>query len=275
MGPSTSYYASVHDMSLLRAEVDPDHAQRLQLRKTQCALVAAQEAVRVAESRARFAEQLVGATSHDLRNPLAAISMAAQLLERQELPARQLQLFRHISQAAERAQRLIADLLDLTQRQTGRGVTLSLVPEDVHALVGECLEELRLVFPGRRLSQCCVGQGLFMADRDRLCQLLGNLVSNALDYGEGEVMVTTRVEAQMLISVHNHGAPIAAHLLGNLFEPMVRGHCERGRPGSVGLGLFIVREIVRAHRGEIRVSSSVEQGTTFTATFPPASVMCL
>jgi len=272
MRPSTSYYDSVHDMSLFRAEIDPDHAQRLQLRKTQCALVAAQEAVRVAEGRARFTEQLIGVASHDLRNPLAAICMAAQLLERQVLPARQLQLLGHISHAAERAQRLIADLLDLTQRQIGRGVPVSLVPVDVHALVGECLEELRLVFPGRVLSQRCVGRGMFMADRDRLCQLLGNLLTNALDYGEGEVTVTSHVETQVLISVHNQGAPIAPHLLGNLFEPMVRGQHERGRPGSVGLGLFIVREIARAHCGEVRVNSSVEQGTTFTATFPLGSV---
>ncbi|WP_339544787.1 sensor histidine kinase [Pseudomonas sp. RA_35y_Pfl2_P32] len=271
MRPSTSYYDSVHDMSLFRAEIGPSHAAQLRLLRMQCALVTAQEAVRVAERRARFAEQLMGVTSHDLRNPLAAISMAVQLLERQDLPVRQLQLLGHITHAAERAQRLIADLLDLTQRQTGRGVAVSLVAVDVQALVGECLEELRLVFPGRVLSLRCVGQGLFMADRDRLCQLLGNLVSNALDYGEGEVTVTTRVEAQVLISVHNQGAPIAPHLLDHLFEPMVRGHHERGRPGSVGLGLFIVREIARAHLGEVRVSSSVEQGTTFTATFPLAS----
>lgn len=259
-------------MGLFRAEVGPGRAERLRLLKTQCALVAAQEATRAAEKRARLAEQLIGVTIHDLRNPLAAISMAAQLLERQDLPTRQLQLLGHITHAAERAQRLIADLLDLTLRQTGRGVTVSLVPVDVHVLAGECLEELRLVFPGRLLSLCCVGQGVFMADRDRLCQLLGNLVTNALDYGEGEVTVTTRVEAQVLISVHNQGAPIAAQLLGNLFEPMVRGQHERGRPGSVGLGLSIVREIARAHLGEVRVSSSVEQGTTFTATFPLGSV---
>ncbi|MNJ39879.1 Adaptive-response sensory-kinase SasA [compost metagenome] len=70
------------------------------------------------------------------------------------------------------------------------------------------------------------------------------------------------------ISVHNVGTPIPAALLSNLFDPMIRGSHDNAELRSVGLGLFIVREIVRAHHGEIMVSSTVESGTKFIATFP-------
>jgi hypothetical protein len=99
------------------------------------------------------------------------------------------------------------------------------------------------------------GEGMSLADADRLSQLIGNLVGNAVAYGDPAepITVTSQIEARMFVlSVHNHGEPIPAASLRTLFEPMVRGDgSSADAKRSVGLGLFIVREIVRAHRGEI------------------------
>ncbi|WP_256676684.1 sensor histidine kinase KdpD [Pseudomonas sp. H3(2019)] len=280
MQPSITYHGTFHEMRLFKADDRPLAARMLAERhlamnlKAQYAMDVARDALwsnyAAAEDRALFAEQLIGIVSHDLRNPLAAIKMASQLLGCRDLPPKQAQILGHITHAAERAQRLVADLLDFTLRQVGRGIAVSLKPVDLHTLVGECLDELSLVFPEHTLTHRCVGQGDFIADSDRLYQLIGNLVANAIAYGTavGGVTVSSCFEDQVTIAVHNLGTPIPTELLDNLFEPMIRGSQDNAGLRSVGLGLFIVREIVRAHHGDVRVSSSIEEGTTFTATFP-------
>lgn len=224
-----------------------------------------------AEDRALFAEQMIGIVSHDLRNPLSAIRMAAEILSRRDPDARTIQMLGHISHSVERAQRLVADLLDFTLVQVGRGITVARTPLSFHEVVADCLEEIRLSFPRSDLVHLRSGLGEFCADSDRLYQLVGNLAANAIAYGaEGStVTVSTCIEDDTVsISVHNVGTPIPAALLSNLFDPMIRGSHDNAELRSVGLGLFIVREIVRAHQGEITVSSSAESGTTFIATFP-------
>lgn len=224
-----------------------------------------------AEDRALFAEQMIGIVSHDLRNPLTAIKMAANLLGRKELDAKSIQTLGHITHSVDRAQRLVADLLDFTLIQVGRGIAATLKPVDLHEVVTGCLEELRLAFPGHELTHERFGQGDFSADSDRLYQLIGNLVANAMAYGaaDGGVTVSSRFEdLAIIIAVHNFGTPLPPELLGNLFEPMIRGSHDNAGLRSIGLGLFIVQEIAKAHGGEVAVTSTLEHGTTFTATFP-------
>jgi sigma-B regulation protein RsbU (phosphoserine phosphatase) len=228
-----------------------------------------------AEDMALFAEQLIGIVSHDLRNPLSAIKMATELLGRREMDAKQAQILGHIAHSAERAQRLVADLLDFTLTQVGRGIAVLPKPVDLHELVADCLDELGLAFPGHELIHLRYGQGDFTADSDRLYQLIGNLVANAVAYGaaDSEVTVSSSFEEQaVIITVHNLGTPIPLELLKDLFEPMIRGSHDNAELRSVGLGLFIVREIARAHYGEVAVTSSLTSGTTFTATFPRALI---
>lgn len=227
------------------------------------------------QDRALFAEQMIGIVSHDLRSPLSAIKMAAGLLAMRGMDPKQTRILGHITDSAARAQRLVGDLLDFTLAQVGRGIAVSVLPVDLHALVEGSLEELRMVFPGRALVHVRVGDGPFEADADRFFQLLGNLVANAMAYGaeDGCVTVTTRFEPQaVVLQIHNFGVPIPEHLLGNLFEPMIRGSHDNAELRSVGLGLFIVREIVRAHGGQVVASSSQSAGTTFTATFEASAV---
>ncbi|MCF8979301.1 PAS domain-containing protein [Pseudomonas syringae] len=224
-----------------------------------------------AEIRAIFAEQMVGIVSHDLRNPLAAIKMAAGLLERSLLEPRQQRFLGQIHHSTDRAERMIVDLLDFTQARVGQGINLSMQSIDLHATVARGVEELRLTFTANTLIHRMEGEGACIADPDRLLQLVGNLVSNAVTYGtpDSEIVITSVFEANVIkVSVHNRGEPIPMEKVDSLYEPAVRLVSDSDETRTVGLGLFIVREIVRAHLGDISVRSSVEEGTTFTATLP-------
>ena len=223
-----------------------------------------------AEDRALFAEQMIGIVSHDLRNPLSAIQMSAYLLERGELTANQRTVLGRIHNSTGRAQRLIADLLDFTLARIGAGLTLTRTQVHLHQLVSDSVDELAVAFPGRRIEHSRVGAGECVADADRLIQLIGNLVGNAVAYGAPDrpVLVTSTVGPEAIeISVHNEGQPIPASLQATLFEPMIRGANGNGNRG-VGLGLFIVREIARAHEGSVSVQSTAQQGTAFSVRLP-------
>ena len=114
------------------------------------------------------------------------------------------------------------------------------------------------------------GSGSAYLDADRVQQIIGNLVANSVAYGDLKqpIVITSRVEAnQAVVSVHNQGAVIPASLMATLFEPMTRGTTDSDTR-SVGLGLFIVREIARSHGGDVAVRSSAEEGTTFDVHFP-------
>ncbi|QXG36616.1 PAS domain-containing sensor histidine kinase [Pseudomonas viridiflava] len=224
-----------------------------------------------AEIRAIFAEQMVGIVSHDLRNPLAAIKMAAGLLERSLLEPRQQRFLGQIHHSTDRAERMIVDLLDFTQARVGQGINLSMQSIDLHATVARGVEELRLNFTANALIHRMEGEGACVADPDRLLQLVGNLVSNAVTYGTpgSEIVITSAFEANVIkVSVHNRGEPIPMDKVESLYEPAVRLVSDSDETRTVGLGLFIVREIIRAHLGDISVRSSAEEGTTFTATLP-------
>jgi phosphoserine phosphatase RsbU/P len=224
-----------------------------------------------AEDRAQFAEQMVGIVSHDLRNPLSVIHMSAVLLGMGPLAPQQRPVVDRIARSVERAERLIADLLDFTQARLGAGVTVRRAPVDLHQAVGESVEELATLFPDRQIVHERSGPGVFSADAERIVQAVGNLVANAVNYGEPERAVTVRTEGSdqgMAISVHNHGPAIPASNQAGLFEPMVRGTATGTAPRGVGLGLFIVREIAKAHGGTVQLNSTVGGGTTFTLFLP-------
>ncbi|MBF9265325.1 sensor histidine kinase [Paracidovorax cattleyae] len=232
----------------------------------------------LAEDRAVFAEQMIGIVSHDLRNPLTTILLAADLLTRQAAsptptpPETAARMLGNITRAGQRAKRLISDLLDFTVVRLGAGLSVSRRPVDLHQLAARIIEELSVAFPGRTIEHAATGGGEISADPDRIAQLLGNLVGNAMAYGTpgSTVTVTTAVEGGTArLGVHNHGDPIPRHTLGRLFQPMVRGvTAEDSSARSVGLGLFIVRAIAQAHGGQVVVQSSHERGTEFAFSFP-------
>ncbi|HVT06523.1 MAG TPA: PAS domain-containing sensor histidine kinase [Polyangia bacterium] len=265
--------AIVHEIAAYIArDRDKYEHELVQSRKRLEVLVA--EATRLqaeARERAMFAQQMMGIVSHDLRNPLSTIQTGAVLLARGELTAGQQRVLARISSATDRATRLIGDLLDFTQAQLGSGLAVVPQPVDLHAVVAEAVEDLRLAYSGRKIVHESVGAGGCSADANRLAQLVGNLVSNAMTYGAPEAavrVVSTVDEGALAISVHNQGPPIPPDVLPHIFQPMSRGS-EAGRVSrSVGLGLYIVSEIARAHGGTTSVASTVAEGTTFTTVIP-------
>lgn len=225
-----------------------------------------------AQLRAVLAEQLVGIVSHDLRTPLNAVLLGAHLLGGSKLSPAQARTVHRISSASKRASRLTADLLDFTQARLGGGLRITTSEIDLHAVVRECVEELRLAWPERRIEHCGAGTGAGRADPDRLAQVVTNLVNNALKYGAPEHSVTIRSsvgEAELSVDVHNRGVPIPEELLPRIFEVLHRGEqtAEAGSR-SVGLGLYIVQQIATAHGGAVAVRSNADEGTTFTVRLP-------
>jgi len=224
-----------------------------------------------AQVRAAFAEQMVAIVSHDLKNPLTAIKMASGILAREERPTRDNKMLGHISLSADRAERMIGDLLDLALARVGQGITIGPSTVDLHAFVGASVDELRMTFPQATLVHRTEGTGSAFLDADRVQQIIGNLVANSVVYGDLQqpITITSRIEQDnAIVSVQNLGPAIPKSLMGVLFEPMIRGEMTGTDSRSVGLGLFIVREIVRAHNGVVSVNSTRESGTTFTAKFP-------
>ena len=225
---------------------------------------------RAAKDRTLFAEQMMGIVSHDLRTPLAAIQMGADLLGLQTLTEPQQRVLARITRSTDRAFHLIEDLLDFTSARVGRGLSITRVPIRLHDVIADGLDEMRLAHSTRMLVHRREGEASCMGDGRRLVQLVGNLVANAVTYGAptSPITVTTTVASASSIVVHNEGAPIPPDLQATMFEPMRRGQ-DGGAARSVGLGLFIVREIARAHGGTATVTSP-EAGTACHITWPSA-----
>ena len=225
----------------------------------------------LAQDRALFAEQMMAIVSHDLRNPLSVIRMSAHLIAKGELSSNQQRALLRLNSSGARATRLIADLLDFSQARIGAGLQVTLAVDDLHGLVADAVEDLQVAFPKHRLVHLQSGSGACLVSADRVIQMIGNLVANAANYGDanGSIVLTSEVlDDHFCIAVHNHGPPIPGELLPTLFDSLTRGQHAEGDSHSLGLGLFIVREIAKAHGGGVQVDSTAEAGTTFTVSFP-------
>ncbi|ANI34643.1 histidine kinase [Pseudomonas sp. JY-Q] len=241
------------EAALLQAKVELDHAYEK------------------SQQRAFFAEQMVAIASHDLKNPLTAIKMAADLLVRGARSPRDTELLGQISQSSERAQRMIADLLEFALARVGRGIGITRRTVNLHMVIERSVDELRVAFPQARMIHEQVGVGLAEVDSDRMHQIVGNLVANSVAYGDLDqpIKVTSTLQGDIaMLSVHNLGNAIPESSLGSLFEPMTRVSELDTDLRSVGLGLFIVREIAKAHGGDVAVNSTNEMGTSFCVSFP-------
>lgn len=224
-------------------------------------------------TRADFEKHLLGIVSHDLRNPLHAILLSATALAHWEsLDALALKTVMRIQSSAERAARMIRDLLDFTQARMGGGLRITRKPVVLHEIIRSVLDEVEAAHPGREIRVRLDGDGHGEWDGDRIAQLVQNLVTNAIKYSPADTPVqifTSAAPGRVSFSVHNHGDPIPESRLSSLFEPLMRGTAEVDRTGrSIGLGLYIVRQIAEAHGGRVEVRSTTGEGTTFTVLLP-------
>ncbi|MBJ6763720.1 PAS domain-containing protein [Myxococcaceae bacterium JPH2] len=227
---------------------------------------------RLAEE-AEFRERFIGILGHDLRNPLNAISLSARALRRRaSLSPAQQQLAQRIESSAGRMGNMISDILDLTRARLSGGIPLNLGPVDLGSVCRQVVEELCAAHPERLIALDVDGRAEGVWDAERLAQVLSNLVGNALEHGASDSPVLLHCSArgdEQVLEVHNPGTPIPSHLLDSIFDPFRQAGLGRGRRrAGLGLGLFIVKEIVLAHGGTVCVSSSDHEGTTFTVTLP-------
>lgn len=220
-----------------------------------------------------FRERLMGIVGHDLRNPISTVLAAAELLlMRNGLGERDAELTRKIARSASLAGRLIDQVLDLTRSRLGGGIPIDPSPLDLTDVCRQVVNETELTHPDRPLRVDLVGDLGGVWDRDRVYQMLENLVGNAVHHGAPRSEIELRVhgeEDEVVIEVANRGEPIPPAILPFIFDAFRRARVAHpSRAGGLGLGLFIAQEIARSHGGAITVASSESAGTTFRVRLP-------
>jgi signal transduction histidine kinase len=219
---------------------------------------------------AELREQFIAVLGHDLRNPLAAISGGAELLQRMPLDQKASRMVTIIQKSAARIAGLIDDVMDFARGRLGSGLTLNpAANEPLAPVLLQVIAESQANFPDRVIEATISLKDPIRCDRPRIAQLLSNLLGNALTYGAAETPIrvhATTDATSFELSVANAGNPIPPAALERLFQPFTRGTVRPSQQG-LGLGLFIASEIARAHGGTLNVASSIEE-TRFTFRMP-------
>ncbi len=226
---------------------------------------------RVAQSR----EMLVGILSHDLRSPLQAIALSTQLsLHMGQLNERQTMLSMKVLECTDRMSALINDLLDVTRARFGAGLPVVRAGMNMGIVAEQIVDEVRVVHPHRTIELNMSGVLVGEWDKARIGQVFSNLLNNAMQYGSRRTPVRVVLKGDttvVTLTVGNNGVPIPADKIMMIFDPLTRMVADEDGAypsGNLGLGLYIAKQVVVAHGGTIKVTSSEMDGTTFTARFP-------
>jgi two-component system OmpR family sensor kinase len=216
--------------------------------------------------------RFVADASHELRTPLATLRTELELAMRRPRSAEELErALRSAGEEVERLVRLAEDLLVLARADDGR-LLLRVERHDVRGLLDAVAgrHDSRAKAAGRVLEVSGPDDQVITGDRLRLEQALGNLVDNALRYGEGTVRLEPRTENGMLVlSVSDEGEGFPPEFLSHTFERFSRADAARTGGGGVGLGLAIVEAIARAHGGSATAANRPEGGAEITLSIPP------
>jgi two-component system, sensor histidine kinase and response regulator len=206
----------------------------------------------------RLSEMFTAVLGHDLRNPLNAITASAYLLQRQSQDPGVKQTADRILSSGKRMGRMIQDMLDLARARLAGGITLRREPLDLGTLIERVVREHQTIFPARRIELHREGGLWGDWDADRFAQMASNLIGNALQYGEAEVPVVVRMdgtdESRVVLTVSNGGS-IPPELRPHIFDPFRGRQREASRGEGLGLGLYIVQQIVNAHDGTVELES--------------------
>ncbi|RYG99980.1 MAG: PAS domain-containing sensor histidine kinase [Alphaproteobacteria bacterium] len=235
----------------------------------------AQQAVIAGHEAAILREQFIAVLGHDLRNPLAALGAGVHMLAgRETLSERGCEIVKQMGASVSRANALIEDVLDLARGRLGNGLTVARSAEfSLAPLLEQVVAEVRAGTNREIAADFAIGAPV-ACDPGRISQLASNLLSNAVAHGAPGSPIrfsayTTR--DQFYLTVANAGAPIPPEAKAQLFHPFFRGSVRRSQQG-LGLGLFIVSEIAKAHGGNMEVISS-EDETRFTFSMPLVTPM--
>jgi signal transduction histidine kinase len=235
----------------------------------------------LAESTAAYAEQVgrsrdifLAILGHDLRAPLQAVTMSTDLLMRKVgLDEAALSYITRIKSGTRHMGAMVRDLLEFVRSRLGTSLPIRRNTMEMASACREAIEEACAGQPDCNPNFKVEGDTHGEWDRARIDQLLQNLIGNALQHGSNSHEISLSLsgdEHSVTLVVHNLGEPIAEDAIGTIFDPLVRSASEEvGQPStSLGLGLFIVKEVVNAHQGSITVTSNRGDGTTFTVILP-------
>jgi sigma-B regulation protein RsbU (phosphoserine phosphatase) len=221
---------------------------------------------------AELREQFIAVLGHDLRNPLAAISAGARILQRSGAlrDHKELRVLDMINTTVTRMSDLIDNVLDFARGRLGGGITLSRdANRPLEPVLEQIVDELRTASPDSVIETSIAISEPVNCDRTRIGQLVSNLIGNALTHGAPHQAgrVGARTEAGIFeLWVSNAGDPIPEAAKERLFEPFFRGDIRDSRQG-LGLGLHIASQIAQAHGGTIAVTSTPAE-TRFVFTMP-------
>ncbi|MEJ0100837.1 MAG: hybrid sensor histidine kinase/response regulator [Pseudomonadota bacterium] len=222
----------------------------------------------------RLNEVFAAVLGHDLRNPLSAIVASAHLLRNSpDETARG--AGQRVLSSSRRMARLIEDLLDFSRARLAGGITVQPEPGDLGDVARRVLQEHQVSAPERSIELTQEGSLRADFDGERIAQVASNLVGNALQHGGREGVIRVHLDGsaaeRVRLSVINPGE-IPAHLRGEIFEPFRGRDRPSGERGAgLGIGLYIVQQLARAHGGEVEVKSG-EGTTSFTVTLPRAKI---
>jgi signal transduction histidine kinase len=224
-------------------------------------------------------DQVMGILGHELRNPLSAIAALARVtMSRDDLPVDVRQRLAEMDRAAQRSLAMIESLLDFSESRWKGALPTRPVLTAPGEIAARVIDEMRASHPGRFIALEVRSTERFEMDPARMEQVLCNLIGNALTHGAGNAPVEVWVEvceSEALLGVRNWGPVIPPEQVASLFQPFTQGATQSpghdpspARHRGLGLGLYIVREIVNAHGGTISVDSSGDRGTTFLVRLP-------
>jgi len=222
----------------------------------------------------RLNDMFTAVLGHDLRNPLNAIITSAYLLERQTPEQAVHDTARRILSSGKRMSRMIEDMLDVSRIRLAGGIPLQPEPSDLLALIQRVIKEHQSAYPERRIEVWHQGDCSGEWDAGRLAQAASNLIGNAMQHGEGAEPIQVRVDGtrtdSVEMSVINAGV-IPREVMTHIFEPFHGGQSASGRHAGLGLGLFIVQQIVQGHRGSVDVRCGDDGHTRIRVTVPRRS----
>jgi signal transduction histidine kinase len=245
-------------------------------RAKQRLVIEMEERVRL-QNALRAREDLLAVVAHDLRSPLGAVLMGARLIDRfaegSEPAARIKKASAGVVRAVDRMSRLVEDLLDLARLGAGQTLPVNLERTDLAPLAAETVEMLEPVAnaKGLLLENEIVGATLAQCDRERVEQILSNLIGNAIKFtgAGGSIRIGAReTDHEIVVSVRETGIGIPEEHLARIFEPYWQVDAQRKR--GTGLGLFIVKAIVLAHGGRVGVETAARRGSSFWFSLPRA-----
>ena len=219
-----------------------------------------------------YRDRMLGVLSHDLRNPLSVITTSTSLLQMGELDEKQRRAVLRVAANASRIERMVHDLLDYTRSRLPRGLPVAPENGDLRAVCQQVVDNMQVLHPDRVIVLKASGPAVGNFDPERALQVVSNLLANALRYSPLPTQVTVSIDEApegLWLSVHNQGDPIPEEIMPRLFDAFARGvPDESGRSAGLGLGLYIVKQIIEAHGGRVEVASSRADGTTFKVLWP-------